>query len=120
MTSAEVAKKIPVLTGAQMYKGSFTDPDNKNAHCLLGHQQHLPNFELATAMYQTLRRMIKLRKHSVKFAKFGEIPIFNDREGLSLDELAAFWNQARRRVIQSYWRKERTRVAKAVRASLKG
>lgn len=100
MSSAEIASKIPILTGASMYKGSFTDPTNPNKHCLLGHQQRLPS-EIAGRMYRTLIRMVKLR------TSHGNVPTFNDKGGLSLDALADFWNQARRRVIQAAWRADR-------------
>jgi hypothetical protein len=114
LSSAEIAKVIPILKGSDMFKGSFNNPMNLNQHCLLGHQRSISNYAVSKLMLTTLRRMAKARTGD------SVIPAFNDAAHRSLDELAAFWNQARRRVIQGAWRRQRTRVAKAVRNSLKG
>lgn len=106
-SSQQLANLIPVLTGAEMLKFKLNSADNRR-RCLLGHQRSLlsdfystPQYIAARAMYNTLERMvIRASKGETR-----EIPTYNDLYGLSLDELAAFWNKARRRVIQRAWRK---------------
>lgn len=85
--------KIPILTADHMHKGGLVGP--ANTRCLLGHTFDSPAGSL---MEQTMKRMLR-------GSGFYSIPEFNDSTLNTRSVLAAFWNKARRRVIQNAWRK---------------